>query len=351
MELIGNKSSLLLLGDDNYSRRFQSEKSKFIGSTKWKNRLDGFFREMKQQVAAGDLEALKKFLRDYRSDVLNTFKTKGCYYVWERCYVREKNVFDGGAFLRKLELIASDKEVDENELNDTFTYICLTENIDNILAYVLALEKSQKTPGNIIQVLSSHIAINQGIIIINQTNSNEEAKVFSEDEEVLSNLIFIDKYFYDNHRLHRLRNEIGRSIDLKDYNGVFGCLERKRINPEVQSEWYYISKAIIESGVAKRHSVSDFLDQMSRWYPTAFEGTGTLKEKKKLFNRMGKSISHEKSLWQINKGEVVKIEDMWARFSRLHLDKKKVEYVQPIAYGLLLGLRKLKNEMERENVI
>ena len=65
---------------------------------------------------------------------------------------------------------------------------------------------------------------------------------------------------------------------------------------------------------------------------------------------MGKSISHEKSLWRINKGEIVKIEDMWARFSRLHLDKKKVEYVQPIAYGLLVGLRKLRNEIEKEKV-
>lgn len=350
MELIENGSSIVLWREDDYGRKFQLEKLKFIDSSLWRKKLDGFFREMKQQVAVGDLEALKKFLRNERDNVLNTYKSKGCYYVWEKCFVLEKNMFDGGEFLKKINYISTDKETTESELNDTFTYICLTENIDRILAHVLALEKSQEPSRNIIQILSSRIVVNQGNIIINNKVEDVKSQRFSEDEEVLTNLIFSDKYFYENHRLHRLRNEIGKSIDLKDYNPIFGDPTRKRINPEIQSEWYYIIKAISESGIVKRHSVNDFLDQMYRWYPSAFEEFESLEKRKRLFNRMGKSISHEKSLWRINSGEVVKIEDMWARFSKLHLDKKKVEYVQPIAYGLLVGLRKLRNELEKESV-
>ena len=350
MVLIDNKSSLVLLGDDDYSRRFLSEKMKFVNSSLWQTIIGVFLREMKQQVASGDLEELKLFLRNKRRSVLDEYKTKGCYYIWDRCFVKEKNLFDGGVFLKTLELMPGDKELMINELNDTFTYICLTENIDGLLTKVLALEKSQKTSGNNVHVESSQIIINRGSIVINKDNNSERSQSFSEDEEVLSNLIFSDKYFYDNHLLHRLRNEIGKSIDLKNYNNVFRAPERKKINPEIQSEWYYISKAIVESGVAKRHSMNDFLDQMYRWYPLAFEKIESLEKRKQLFNRMGKSISHEKSLWRINKGEIVKIEDMWARFSRLHLDKKKVEYVQPIAYGLLVGLRKLRNEIEKEKV-
>ena len=349
MVLIDNKSSLVLLGDDDYGRRFLSEKMKFVSSGLWQTILGVFLREMKQQVASGDLEALKLFLRNKRRCVLDEYKTKGCYYIWDRCFVKEKNLFDGGVFLKTLELMPGDKELMINELNDTFSYICLTENIDWLLTKVLALENAQKTSGNNIHVQSSQIIINQGNIVINKDNS-EHSQSFSEDEEVLSNLIFSDKYFYDNHLLHRLRDEIGKSIDLKNYNDVFRAPERKKINPEIQSEWYYISKAITESGITKRHSMNDFLDQMYRWYPLAFERIESLEKRKELFNRMGKSISHEKSLWRINKGEIVKIEDMWARFSRLHLDKKKVEYVQPIAYGLLVGLRKLRNEIEKENV-
>lgn len=350
MVLIDNKSSLVLLGDDDYSRRFLSEKMKFVNSNLWQTIIGVFLREMKQQVASGDLEALKSFLRNKRRSVLDDYKTKGCYYIWDRCFVKEKNLFDGGIFLKTLELMPGDKELTINELNDTFTYICLTENIDGLLTKVLALENAQKTSGNNIHVQSNQFIINHGSIVINKDNNSEHSQSFSEDEDVLSNLIFSDKLFYDNHLLHRLWNEIGKSIDLKGYNDVFKAPERKKINPEIQSEWYYIIKAILESGITKKHSINDFLDQMYRWYPSSFEKFESLEKKKKLFNRMGKSISHEKSLWRINKGEIVKIEDMWARFSKLHLDKKKVEYVQPIAYGLLVGLRKLRNELEKERV-
>ena len=350
MVLIDNKSSLVLLGDDDYSRRFLSEKMKFVNSNLWQTIIGVFLREMKQQVASGDLEALKSFLRNKRRSVLDDYKTKGCYYIWDRCFVKEKNLFDGGIFLKTLELMPGDKELTINELNDTFTYICLTENIDGLLTKVLALENAQKTSGNNIHVQSNQFIINHGSIVINNDNNSEHSQSFSEDEDVLSNLIFSDKLFYDNHLLHRLWNEIGKSIDLKGYNDVFKAPERKKINPEIQSEWYYIIKAILESGITKKHSINDFLDQMYRWYPSSFEKFESLEKKKKLFNRMGKSISHEKSLWRINKGEIVKIEDMWARFSKLHLDKKKVEYVQPIAYGLLVGLRKLRNELDKERV-
>lgn len=138
-----------------------------------------------------------------------------------------------------------------------------------------------------------------------------------------------------------------------DYNNVFGELNRKRIDPGVQSEWYYILKAIEESGAAKkRFSVGDFVEQMLSWYPWIFKDFETLEEKNEFVRRMEKSISHEKNLWKYGAGkEMTCIKDMWARWRSLQIDFAKVERVQPIVKALYDGLTNLKSEMEKESNI
>lgn len=350
MNIFENSSSIIFLGDDEYSHRFQSERLKFITTSFWQRKVSEFFLEMKQQVAAGDIKALTEFLRNERTSVLDTFKSKGCYFLWSKCYNIERDSINAGNFIRCLITISPNNEIDPNDLYDVFTYVCLTENIDRILTHVISLEKSQQT-SSITNILLNQIVLDKGDIVINKVVDKVDES-FDEEDEILTNLIFRDKLFCSNHSLHLIRNEIGNSIDLKDFNCVFDKKGRKKINPKIQGEWYYIEKAILESGIAKRFSVTDFLVQMFMWFPMAFDEdkTKTKPQRDELFRNIAKSISHEKSLWKINKKEEVKIEDMWARFSSLHLDKGKVEYVQSIAATLLFGLKKIKTDLEKENI-
>lgn len=335
--------------DENYRIRFEQEKIKFLCSKQWEKTAMAFIKDMKLQVADGDVEELKKYLRLKRVESLDTFKKSDCFFVWDKCFQGDSVGFDGGLFLKKMEIIF-DGVLDAIDLEATFTYICMTESIDSLLQKVFALEKRNSSTTN--QVFAQNLVFNNGTINVN-TKDAADSTDNGEEEEILRNIIFIEKLFDSNVKLQKLRDEIAKSIDMGDYNNVFGELNRKRIDPSVQSEWYYILKAIEESGVAKRRfSVGDFVEQMLSWYPWTFNAFQTLEEKNEFVRKMEKSISHEKSLWKYGPGkEMTCIKDMWARWRSLQIDFAKVERIQPIVKALYDGLTNLKSEMEKESNI
>lgn len=228
-------------------------------------------------------------------------------------------------------------------------FICIQENIDNIFKSVVNSEQQHNSP-NTINVMIQDLYIMNGDIIIPNTSTAGSSE--DDDEEVLHNYIFVEKLFDSNAKLNLLKAEIGSSIDLKSYNPVFGKPDKKRIDPSNKNEWYYIYKAINESGVAvNRFSVSEFLDQMISWFPISFDNIEALNEldkKKEMYKNYEKSISHEKKYWKTKDGTVVPIKDMTAKCKTLGLDGRKVERVFGIAYELLTELRRIKAKIESE---
>ena len=169
------------------------------------------------------------------------------------------------------------------------------------------------------------------------------------DETILRNQIFNGRLFDTNEKLLRLRRVIAHSIDMGEYNALFGEPNPSTIDPDVQGEWYYLMKALEESEVAKKFSVPSFIDQMIDWYPWLFSFETT--EDMQAFKRkMEKSISHGKSIWKYGKAkEVTKLKDMWARYNQTNIDYAKVERIFNAAYtGLCVKLVALKQEIAKE---
>ena len=181
--------------------------------------------------------------------------------------------------------------------------------------------------------------------------SNDEKEECDDvEEEPLRNHIFDDRIFDSNARLSKLRDTIAAAIDMGDATIMYGQPQQVRINPAVQSEWYYIVKAIEEAKVARKFTVTGFIDQMVEWFPVLFPSE-TKEQWEKYKRRLSKSISDEKSLWRYGKmKEVVTLREMWAKRKNVSLDQAKMERVYEIAYkGLYSNLTTLKQEIEREN--
>lgn len=179
----------------------------------------------------------------------------------------------------------------------------------------------------------------------------EEAQVIeNEVAEPIRPGIFDDRIFDSNARLSKLRDTIAAAIDMGDATIMYGQPQKVRINPEVQSDWYYIVKAIEEAKVARKFTVTGFIDQMTEWFPMLFPGE-TKEQWEKYKRRLSKSISDEKSLWRYGKmKDVVTLREMWAKRKFVRLDQAKMERVYAIAYkGLYTSLTNLKQEIEREN--
>lgn len=176
-----------------------------------------------------------------------------------------------------------------------------------------------------------------------------EEKQVDDSGSSLRNHIFIDKIFDTNERLLKLRNTIASAIDMGDATIVYGKPQNYRINPEAQNEWYYIVKAIEESGVATNFAITHFIEQMQEWFPTLFPSESK-EEWEKFKRRLSKSISEEKSLWKYGKmKEVISLRDMWAKQRFLAMDSAKMERIYAIAHqGLLRNLEDLKQEIAQE---
>lgn len=164
-------------------------------------------------------------------------------------------------------------------------------------------------------------------------------------DEPLKNFIFNISYFDSNDKLVKLRNTIAAAIDMGDETCLYGEPQEKRINPSNKNEWYYIMKAIVESGVAKSNIADkDFVEQMVEWFPKLFpvEPQETMEAEKR---KLAKSISGERSRWRkgITKQEVALKDTMASGMVRTLGTKAQLMF--EIAYkGLCLHLSELKHE-------
>ena len=163
----------------------------------------------------------------------------------------------------------------------------------------------------------------------------------------LRNYIFDTRLFDSDDKLRALLAEIARSIDLGEYNAIYGPNEHGRINPSAKNEWYYIFEALLESGVC-RQSVGDkeFVEQMMEWFPMVFS-YDTPEEMKSMTDRLRKSISHERAQWKYGESkEMTRLKDMWARRNQLGIAYEKVSRFYEIAYrGLYVRLVEMKEEL------
>lgn len=164
-------------------------------------------------------------------------------------------------------------------------------------------------------------------------------------DEPLKNFIFNISYFDSNDKLVKLRNTIAAAIDMGDETCLYGEPQEKRINPSNKNEWYYIMKAIVESGVAKSNIADkDFVEQMVEWFPKLFpvEPQETKEAEKR---KLAKSISGERSRWKKgNAKQEVALKDTMASGIVRTLGTK-AQLMFEIAYkGLCLHLSELKHE-------
>ena len=181
------------------------------------------------------------------------------------------------------------------------------------------------------------------------TNTDEEKKELDTGEEPLRNYIFLERIFDTNERLVRLRNTIASAIDMGEASNRYGTPQEKRIQPNVWNEWYYIERAIEESGIAREYPITHFFKQMMMWYPALFPAVSG-EEEEAFIRRWSKSMSKEKSLWKHGKmKEVISLGDMWAKRNLLALDPAKMERIYAIAYkGLYQNLKDLKQNIAQE---
>ena len=192
-----------------------------------------------------------------------------------------------------------------------------------------------------------HVDFGFGAGVQSASGIHREETIDCEVVDLLRNYIFDIKLFDTDEKLRTLLNEIARSIDLGEYNAIYGSNEHGRINPKVKNEWYYIFEALWESGICRRNvGDKEFVAQMMEWFPTAFS-YDTPEEMKAMTVNLRKSISHERTLWKYGGAkEVTKLKDMWARYRQLGIAYEKVSRFYEIAYkGLYLRLVEIKENL------
>lgn len=324
-----------------YSAFYEQEKIKFLNGTLWKKTMNSFWQEMKLQVSPNDVDELVRFLRDKRETILKNYEKGRLFPYWKDCFNGDTKQHDVAKFIKVL-VIVFDGQIDINDFDAFFSWHCLTEFIDSLLSKTLEQQKSQKGA-------TFNFFYNDGgeIHFGSPSNSVDDDPV---EEELLKNVIFNDRLFNSNFKLAKLRDTIAAAIDMDDATIMYGQPQQVRINPMVQSDWYYVVKAIEEAKVAKKFTITGFIDQMTEWFPILFPDE-TKEQWEKYKRRLSKSISDEKSLWRFGKmKEVVTLREMWAKRKYVRLDQAKMERVYTIAFkGLYTNLTMLKQEIEKEN--
>lgn len=163
------------------------------------------------------------------------------------------------------------------------------------------------------------------------------------------NSIFKQKVFNTNAKVVRLRDAIGAGIKgakLTDGSGF--AEDRPQINPAMQNEWYYVWKMIAESELLDRKvTVRDFIAQMLEWFSEVFKEMADEKQKTAFVEKMGKSISREKSRWVQDRQEVP-FKDMMSKWQTLQLDHNKVRQMFLVCRDLRDALQNLKSAIEQE---
>lgn len=132
------------------------------------------------------------------------------------------------------------------------------------------------------------------------TEEKDRKNSIKEEEEVSSfaqsNIIFNPKIFTNEQQYAQLRKIILSFIEQKKENVE---KEEFQINPQIQAEWYFIKRAILEAEVTNRDNLTNpkFLRQMRAWFPACFKIGKDEKEEKKIIKQYGESISRERKKW------------------------------------------------------
>lgn len=169
----------------------------------------------------------------------------------------------------------------------------------------------------------------------------EEAEVVGDDACLAeSNVIFNPRILTTEDHYRKVRAALLRFIRQQ---GMTSDVEQ--INPSAQNEWYYIMKAIRESGLASG-SMGDtkFAEQMVVWFHDLFAekmGEGNSKDWVRNF---AKSISAERNNYWTQGAErkEVAILDMHAHARVRGIESGKVKRAFLIANGLKKALEELK---------
>lgn len=163
------------------------------------------------------------------------------------------------------------------------------------------------------------------------------------------NSIFKQKVFNTNAKEVRLRDAVGARIKGAKLTDGSGLLEdRPQIDPSMQNEWYYVWKMIAESELLDRKvTVRAFIAQMLEWFPEVFEPVADEEQKKSFIEKMGKSISREKSKWVQDRQEVP-FKDMMSKWPELQLYHNKVRQMFLMCRDLRDALQNLKSAIEKE---
>ena len=157
------------------------------------------------------------------------------------------------------------------------------------------------------------------------------------------------KVFNTNAKVVRLRDAIGARIKgtkLTDGNEL--AEDRPQIDPVMQNEWYYVWKMAVESDLLERKATARaFIAQMLDWFPEVFEEMADEEQKTAFVEKMGKSISREKSKW-MQGGQEVPFKDMMSKWPELQLDHNKVKQMFLVCRDLRDALQNLKSAIEQE---
>ena len=187
-------------------------------------------------------------------------------------------------------------------------------------------------------------AVRNGLLEDNMQNFSD-----SSSTPIYINSIFKQKVFNTNAKVVRLRDAIGARIKgtkLTDGNGL--AEDRPQIDPSMQNEWYYVWKMVVESELLDRKvTVRAFIAQMLEWFPEVFEPIADEEQKKAFIEKMGKSISREKSRWVQDRQEVP-FKDMMSKWKELQLDHNKVKQMFLVCRDLRDALQNLKSAIQKE---
>ena len=97
----------------------------------------------------------------------------------------------------------------------------------------------------------------------------------------------------------------------------------------------------------RKVTVRAFIAQMLDWFPEVFEEIADEKQKTAFVEKIGKSISREKSKW-MQGGQEVPFKDMMSKWPELQLDHNKVKQMFLVCRDLRDALQDLKSAIEQE---
>ena len=169
--------------NEDYEGFFRQGLISYLHSLEWINVETSFKRELQLHITPGDLEMLKKYLREQRDSNLERFNKSGISWFWNKSFIAEENRFDEIIFIKKL-YMASDGIIDTKELNEFFVYYCMNRMIESILKGALEYEEKRLYG-------SFKVFINYGEVRFGDNEqANTEENADEVDETILKNIIF-----------------------------------------------------------------------------------------------------------------------------------------------------------------